>query len=106
MARKTISRTFTESTIKVAEISFKDGTPVMTELESITVDGKPSMENAQRQATLAYRDHVKEKQENGELVQIAVTGIEEKEEYWSISVEDFKKYGTKAEEKTEENTEA
>lgn len=80
--RKTITRTFTTSTVKVVEVTINEGIPETKPLADLTFDGDVSMEKAQREAIRVYKGK-----------QVAIANIEKAEEKYAISADDFKKYG-------------
>lgn len=80
--RSTITRTLTQSTIRVAKIEFNGDTPVATPLEPVIVYGNVSKEDAKREVAKVY----------GKDNSIVVAKIESEEKFFEISVSDFIKY--------------
>lgn len=54
MARKTMVREVTYTTVKVAKMEVVDGRPVATPLDDLTLIGNVSQEKAQREAQKEY----------------------------------------------------
>jgi hypothetical protein len=81
--RKTIVRTIVASTINSANVSFANGKPEVKDNAPIVVNGTIEEVKAVKEVRKAY----------GETAY--VTGINEVNDVYEISVEDFMKYATK-----------
>lgn len=92
MMRKTITRTMQTSTIKGFRIDIKDGQPIATALDPLTVMGNAKEKDALKALKEKY----------GKDTTLTVGSIQVEDETYEISVEDFIKHATKVEKKTTE----
>jgi hypothetical protein len=81
--RKSIMRTITATTIESANVTFKKGLPVVEKNAPITVNGVIAEDKALKEIRKTY----------GNTAQ--VTALNEVNDIYEISVEDFIKYATK-----------
>ena len=87
--RATIERSIIHTTIKACKVAFKDGAPVATELDPITVYGNCTEEQAVKAIKKQYG------------ASAVFAGMESTEKHYEISVEDFVKNATEVERKSE-----
>ena len=86
--KATIKHTLTESTINAYSVTIQEnGEPAVTKLNPITLFGKISKEDAQKEV----------KKGNPNSDSVMVSSITEKEVSYEISVEDFVKYAKRIE---------
>lgn len=90
--RKVIQRTMITSTVNAFKLEVVDGQPKTEQLEPLTVTGKVTEKVALKLLKNKY----------GKATAITVSSIEEKEDVYEISVEDFMKYAHKVEPNTAE----
>ena len=82
MARKYITREITKTTVKVAKMEVKDGSPVAVPLPDEVIVGNVNMEQAQRQ--------IKKRLGEG----VTVFGVEANTEKYKMAVADFLQLAT------------
>lgn len=90
MMRNTITRTLTTSVIKGFKLTMKEGQPIVEELTPIYAQGKLNEKQALKQLHKAY----------GKSSSITVGTVEEVNDTYEITVEDFMKYAKKVEKET------
>ena len=85
MMRNTITRTMATSEIHACRLIMKDGAPVVETLPVLTISGKATTKDAEKELRKVY----------GKNAPVTVTNIKVSEDVYEISVEDFLKYAKK-----------
>ena len=83
--RNTITRTITVTIVKSSNVLFKDGAPVVTPNADLTINGKVTEAKALKQIQKKYG------------ATSLITSIENVDDTYEISVDDFMKHATKLE---------
>lgn len=95
MARKYIQRKMISSTINAFKLEVVDGQPKAEQIETITVTGKVNEKTALKILKEKY----------GKEVALTISSIDELEEMYEISVDDFMKHARKVENVSRETSE-
>lgn len=93
MMRDTITRTLCTSTVHGCRLTMKDGSPVVEELEPLTVNGKASKKEAEKALRKAY----------GKDAALTVVSIDVEEALYEITVADFLAHAKKVEKSADTN---
>ena len=92
MVRKTITRTLVTTTIRAVALNVVDGSPVVENLEPVTVVGKPNTNEAIKAVREVY----------GKEKNVSIMGMDSESAVYEISVSDFLKLAKRTENQTEE----